>query len=35
MVLPSLDAAFAARFADIALANVIREFPGKPDHVLG
>jgi hypothetical protein len=35
MVRPSLDAAFAARFADIALANVVREFPGKPDHVLG
>jgi hypothetical protein len=35
MTLPSLDAAFAARFAAIALANVVREFPGKPDHVLG
>jgi DUF2891 family protein len=34
MALPSLDAAFAARFADIALANIVREFPGKPDHVL-
>src|SRR5206468_11808896 len=22
------------RFADIALANIVREFPGKPDHVL-
>ena len=33
--LPSLDAASASRFADIALANVVREFPGKPDHVLG
>jgi hypothetical protein len=32
--LPSLDAISAARFADIALANVVREFPGKPDHVL-
>jgi len=35
MALPSLDAHFAARFADIALANIVREFPGKPDHVLG
>ena len=35
MTLPSLDAACAARFADIALANVVREYPGKPDHVLG
>jgi len=25
----------ASRFARIALANVVREFPGKPDHVLG
>jgi hypothetical protein len=31
----SLDGAIAARFADIALANVVREYPGKPDHVLG
>lgn len=31
----SLDAASAARYADIALANVVREYPGKPDHVLG
>lgn len=31
----SLDAAAAARFADIALANVVREYPGKPDHTLG
>ena len=35
MALPSLDAHLAARFADIARANVVREFPGKPDHVLG
>jgi Protein of unknown function (DUF2891) len=35
MTLPTLDAANAARFADIALANVVREYPGKPDHVLG
>jgi hypothetical protein len=34
MTLPSLDAAQAARFADIALANVVREYPGKADHVL-
>ena len=25
----------ASRFADIALANVVREYPGKPDHTLG
>ncbi len=31
----SLDAALAARFADVALANVVREYPGKPDHTLG
>lgn len=31
----TLDAALAARFADIALANVVREYPAKPDHVLG
>ncbi|MEO8675724.1 MAG: DUF2891 domain-containing protein [Casimicrobiaceae bacterium] len=31
----SLDAASAAQFADIALANVVREYPGKADHVLG
>ncbi len=30
-----LSATHAARFADIALANVVREYPGKPDHVLG
>jgi hypothetical protein len=35
MTLPSLDASSAARFADIALANVVREYPGKADHVLG
>ena len=35
MTPPSLDAASAARFADIALANVVRQYPGKPDHVLG
>ena len=35
MIPPSLDAASAARFADIALANVVREYPGKPDHTLG
>jgi hypothetical protein len=35
MTLPSLDVASAARFADVALANVVREYPGKPDHTLG
>ena len=30
----ALDAAIASRFADIALANVIREYPAKLDHVL-
>ena len=29
-----MDAADAARFAAIALANVEREFPNKPDHVV-
>jgi len=33
--LPTLTEALAARFADIALANIVREYPGKPDHVLG
>ncbi len=31
---PSLGAALAARFAEIALANVVREYPGKAEHVL-
>ncbi|MEO8303433.1 MAG: DUF2891 domain-containing protein [Betaproteobacteria bacterium] len=31
----AMDAATASRFAAIALANIDREFPGKPDHVLG
>ncbi len=35
MIDPTLDSVHAARFADIALANVVREYPGKPDHVLG
>src|SRR2546425_10734598 len=30
----ALDAATASRFADIALANVVREYPAKLDHVL-
>ena len=30
----TLDAATASRFADLALANVIREYPAKLDHVL-
>ena len=34
VTLPSLDAASAAQFADIARANVVREYAGKPDHVL-
>jgi len=34
MSLPSLTALQAARFAEIALENVVREFPNKPDHVL-
>ena len=31
----SLSPSIAARFADIALANIVREYPNKPDHVLG
>jgi len=31
----AFDAATAARFADIALANIAREFPHKLDHVIG
>jgi hypothetical protein len=31
---PAFDAATASRFAEIALANVERAFPNKPDHVL-
>ena len=31
---PTLSPERAASFADVALANVAREFPGKPDHVL-
>jgi len=30
-----LDASFAARCAAIALANVVREYPHKLDHVMG
>ena len=30
----SLTASLAARFADLALANIVREYPNKPDHVL-
>jgi hypothetical protein len=30
-----LTSSLAASFADIALANVVREFPNKPDHVTG
>ncbi len=33
--LPNLTPSLAASFADIALANVVREFPGKMDHVMG
>ncbi len=32
---PSLTPERAAAFADIALANVVREFPNKLDHVMG
>jgi len=32
---PNLTPSLAAAFADIALANVVREFPNKPDHVMG
>jgi Protein of unknown function (DUF2891) len=32
---PTLTQDLAAAFADVALANVVREFPGKMDHVLG
>jgi hypothetical protein len=31
----TLTASLAASFAQIALANVVREYPSKPDHVLG
>src|SRR5258707_12822300 len=34
-VFPNLDPMRAAAFADIALANVVREFPNKLDHVMG
>jgi Protein of unknown function (DUF2891) len=33
--LPNLTPELAASFADIALANVVREFPNKLDHVMG
>jgi hypothetical protein len=33
--LPTLSAAQAERFAAIALANLVREYPNKQDHVLG
>ena len=32
--MPELSPELAARFADIALANVVREYPNKLDHVL-
>ncbi len=32
---PTLTPERAASFADIALANVVREFPNKLDHVMG
>ena len=31
---PDLTPELAARFADVALANVVREYPNKQDHVL-
>jgi hypothetical protein len=34
IALPSQTEASAAQFAEIALANVVREYPGKADHVL-
>jgi hypothetical protein len=33
--LTNLTPSLAAAFADIALANVVREFPNKADHVMG
>jgi len=33
-VFTKLDATFAARFAELALANIAREFPHKLDHVI-
>ncbi len=33
--MPVLSHELAASFADIALANVVREFPNKMDHVMG
>lgn len=33
-MLPSLDASAASRFAAIALANVVREYPSHPGHAL-
>ncbi len=35
MLSGDLDLETAERFADLALANVVREYPNKPDHVLG
>jgi hypothetical protein len=35
IVFPTLTPERAASFADIALANVVREFPNKLDHVMG
>ena len=32
--MPSLDAALASRFAQVALDNVVREFPNKLDHLM-
>ena len=33
--IPTLTRELAASFADIALANIVREFPNKMDHVMG
>ena len=30
---PSFTSPYAARFADIALANIAREYPNQPGHV--
>ena len=33
--IPTIDPAFANRFARVALDNVVREFPNKLDHLMG
>jgi hypothetical protein len=34
MIRPQLDRRYAQRFAAVAIGNVVREYPNKPDHVL-